>query len=99
MKGQRELDPIYHLKDTKWDILSHPRRENKIHILTLDRALANDVYERIHHHPRMKTFQLIKPQKSKAKEILIEIEDMAQDTISSRLLIMDVLPGKKNAGL
>ncbi|MHC4111474.1 MAG: hypothetical protein ACYSWW_21985 [Planctomycetota bacterium] len=90
MKGQRKLDPTYHLKDTKRDILSHPRRENKIHILTLDSTLATDVYERIHHHPRTKTYQLIKPQKSKVKENLIEIEDMAVDTISSRLLIMDV---------
>ncbi|MHC4692148.1 MAG: hypothetical protein ACYS67_05350 [Planctomycetota bacterium] len=84
------MDPIYHIKDTKHDILSHPRRENKIHILTLDSALATDVYERIHHHPEMKTFQLIKPQKSKAREILIEMEEMAPDTVSSRLLIMDV---------
>ncbi len=90
MKGQRKLDPIYHIKDTKHDILSHPRRENKIHILTLDSALATDVYERIHHHPGMETYQLIKPQKNKAREILIEIEEMAQDTVSSRLLIMDV---------
>ncbi len=84
------MDPIYHIKDTKHDILSHPRRENKIHILTLDSALATDVYERIHHHPGMETYQLIKPQKNKAREILIEIEEMAQDTVSSRLLIMDV---------
>ena len=30
MKGHRKLDPTYHIKDTKRDILSHPGRENKI---------------------------------------------------------------------
>lgn len=90
MKGHRKLDPTYHIKDTKRDILSHPGRENKIHILTLDSTLATDVYERIHRHPGMKTYQLVKPQETKVKDILTEIEDMVLDTTTSRLLVMDV---------
>ena len=51
------MDDTYYLKDTAQDILSHPGRRNRIHILTLDHILATDVYERIHHDPRMKNFQ------------------------------------------
>jgi hypothetical protein len=35
------------------DILSHPGRKSKIHIITLDNVLACDVYERIHYDARM----------------------------------------------
>lgn len=84
------MDHTYHLKDTKHDILSHPRRENKIYILTLDDTLATDVYERLHHDPRTKHCQLIRPQKAAVRQTLAEIEGMAQDTVSAKLLIIDV---------
>lgn len=72
------------------DILSHNKREDKIHILTLDEVLARDIYERIYYDPRMKQYQLVKPQKTKLNEMVEEIDSMARDTISSRLLIIDV---------
>ena len=78
------------LKDTIPDILSYPRRRNNIHILTLDPILATDVYERIHHDPRMKNYQLIRPQDKGIRDTVIEIDSMARDTVSSRLLIIDV---------
>jgi len=86
----KALEDTYHLKDTEVDILSHPGRRDSIHILTLDRILATDVYERIHHDPRMKHFQLIRPQETEIQEAVIEIDSMARHTVSSRLLIIDV---------
>ena len=86
----QKLDDTYHLRDTKHDILSHPGRRNRIHILTLDNILATDVYKRIHHDPRMKRYQLIRPQGTDIQGSLTDIGAMAQDTTSSRLLIMDV---------
>jgi hypothetical protein len=78
------------LKDDKVDILSHPSRQNIIHILSLDSILANDVYERLHNDKRMKFYQLTKPRQTNIRDTVIEIENMAQDTVLSRLIIVDV---------
>ncbi|HUT30857.1 MAG TPA: hypothetical protein VMX13_13780 [Sedimentisphaerales bacterium] len=77
-------------KDAAWDILSHPMRGNRVHILTLDNILAADIYERIHYDPRMKYYELVRPQKAGVKETVIEIDGMALDTVGSKLLILDV---------
>ena len=84
------MNGTYHLEDPAVDVLSHPRRRRSIHILTLDPILAKDVCERIHHDPRMKHYRLIKPEKTEIREAVEEIDDMAKDTVSSRLLIIDV---------
>ncbi|MHC4728245.1 MAG: hypothetical protein ACYS17_13575 [Planctomycetota bacterium] len=84
------MEERYDLEDPGQDILSHPTRGNIIHILTLDSILANDVYERIHNDKRMKYYQLIKPRKTKIRETVTEIDNMAQETVLSRLLIIDV---------
>ena len=84
------MDDTYDLKDTAQDILSHPERRNNIHILTLDRILAIDIYERIHNDPRLKYYQLIIPRKTEIQEAVSEIDSMARHTVSSRLLIIDV---------
>jgi hypothetical protein len=78
------------LNDDKVDRLSHPSRKNIIHILSLDSILANDVYERIHNDKRMKFYQLIKPRKTEIRQAVEEIENMARETVLSRLLIIDV---------
>jgi hypothetical protein len=80
------LDP----KDAAWDILSHPMRKHRVHILTLDGILAADIYERIHYDPRMKHYELVRPQKAGVRDAVIEIDDMALDTVASKLLILDV---------
>jgi hypothetical protein len=67
------------------DILSHPNRQKKIHILTLDTVLADDVYDRIHHDPRMKRYHLISPFPD-----ISDIHKAARDTVSSKVLILDV---------
>ena len=84
------MEDRINLKDYKEDILSHPSRRNAIHILTLDSILANDVYERIHNDERMKYYQLIKPRETEIHEAVTEIDNMAVDTVFSRLLIIDV---------
>jgi hypothetical protein len=78
------------LKDDKVDVLSHPSRQNTIHILSLDSILANDVYERIHRDKRMKYYQLVRPRQTNIRDTIEEIENMAQETILSRLIIIDV---------
>ena len=84
------MEDRINLKDYKEDILSHPSRRNAIHILTLDSILANDVYERIHNDERMKYYQLIKPRETEIRQAVEEIDNMAKDTVFSRLLIIDV---------
>ena len=39
-KPEVTLDP----KDAAWDILSHPMRKNRVHILTLDSILGTDIH-------------------------------------------------------
>jgi hypothetical protein len=85
-----DWDERYEIEDEGLDILSHAARENTIHILTLDPALAADVYERIHHDSRMKHTRLIRPRQTTIKETVEEIEGMAKETVFSRLLIIDV---------
>ncbi len=75
---------------TEPDILSHQARTPKIHILTLDAALADDVYERLRAHRQTKTYQLIVPKQPQRRSKVEEIEAMASETTSSRVLILDV---------
>lgn len=84
------MEDRYDITDEELDILSHAGRENRIHVLTLDQALADDVCERIHNDPRMKFYKLIRPSQMKVRETVEEIEAMAQETVHSRLLIIDV---------
>jgi hypothetical protein len=77
------------VEDPGVDILSHSRRRNNIHVLTLDRILADDVYERIRSDPRMESYTVKRPTKG-IQYGVEEIESMAPDTVSSRLLIIDV---------
>ncbi|MHC4418766.1 MAG: hypothetical protein ACYSU6_09305, partial [Planctomycetota bacterium] len=47
MENNHQSDDNYDRQTPPLDILSHPGRKNKVHILTLDSTLATDVYERI----------------------------------------------------
>lgn len=89
------------IEDTERDILSHSERADWIHILSLDPILITDVYERIHHDPRMRKYRLHRPRKTEIRDIVEEIESMVRDTVLSRLLIIDVrkeaLPKLRNA--
>jgi hypothetical protein len=84
------LEETYHLTDDKYDILSHRARGSRIHVLTLDPVLAADVCERIGHDPRLKGCHLIAPRQTRIRQAVEEVESMAQDTVFSRLLVIDV---------
>lgn len=90
MKGFATVEERIYVTDDKVDILSHPKRRDKIHILTLDPILAADVHERIHEDKRLKRCKVIRPHAVYIPSALEEIAQMAQDTVSSRLLIFDV---------
>jgi len=74
----------------EFDVLSHQQRRPRIHILTLDRVLGEDIYERLHEDSRTRYYELVVPKQPQWQQRLEEIEAMAGQTISSRLLIMDV---------
>ncbi len=71
-------------------MLSHPDRKDRIHVLTLDHALATDLRERIRLDPTIPDYEVIAPQERTVAEGVAEIERMAPHTVASRLLIMDV---------
>jgi hypothetical protein len=74
----------------EFDVLSYQQRKPRIHILTLDQVLCDDIYERLHCDTRTRFYEMITPKQSQWKGRLEEIEAMTAQTISSRLLIMDV---------
>lgn len=84
------MEDRWDITDDEFDVLSHSGRENRIHVLTLDKALADDVCERIDSDPRMKFAKVIRPQQTRVRETVEEIDAMAADTVHSRLLIIDV---------
>jgi len=88
--GVETLEDRWDITDDEHDILSHSGRGNRIHVLTLDKALADDVCERIHNDPRMKFAKLIRPRQTLVRQTVEEIDAMAAETVHSRLLIIDV---------
>jgi len=78
------------LDDNKLDILSHPRRRDQIHVLTIDHLLAEDICERIGAEKRLRRYTVLCPRAAGVRSGIEEVEQMAQGTISSRLLILDV---------
>jgi hypothetical protein len=84
------LEDRYNITDDDYDILSHSGRGNRIHVLTMDHVLADDVCERISNDPRMKFYKLVRPRQKDVRDLVEEIEAMAPETVHSRLLIVDV---------
>jgi hypothetical protein len=77
------------VKDPGVDILSHSKRRNSVHILTLDKALADDVSERIRTDVRMEGYTVKRPIED-LRHAVEEIEAMAPETVTSRLIVIDV---------
>ena len=78
------------LIDEKHDILSHGGRKNHIYILSVDPVLINDVYKRIRSDERLSRYRIKRPRAKGMAEKVDELQAMAKDTISARLLIFDV---------
>ncbi len=71
-------------------VLSHPRRKDQVHVLTLDPVLGTDIEERLTFDPRMVGCKVIRPKKGDIDATVTEIERMAPKTVASRLLVLDV---------
>ncbi len=84
------MDERINLTDNELDILSHPGRRDRIHVLTIDPILAEDIRERLGADKRLRRYTVLCPRAAGVRSGLEEIEQMAQDTIASRLLILDV---------
>lgn len=90
-KGRKKVyEDKYTITDSKQDILSHPKRRDRIHVLTIDPVLAADVCERIDADKRLKRCTLICPRATSVRDAIEEMERTAQETISSRVIIFDV---------
>ncbi|MCJ7729464.1 MAG: hypothetical protein MUO27_06265 [Sedimentisphaerales bacterium] len=76
--------------NNEFDVLSYQQRRPRIHILTLDRVLADDIYERLRYDTKTRFYEQVVPKQTQWQERIDEIEAMAGQTTSSRLLIMDV---------
>ena len=74
----------------EFDVLSYQQRKPRIHILTLDRVLADDIYERLSADTRTRFYELVVPKQFRLKDRIEEIEAAAEKTTFARLLIMDV---------
>ncbi len=85
------MENTYEITDISPDILSHPERKDRMYILTLDHVLATDIYARIFYDKRLKHCQLIRPRWSdEIDKIVEEIESMAIETVTSKLMIIDI---------
>ncbi len=71
-------------------MLHYRDRKPRVHILTLDRTLATDVYERLHSHPGMESIELVRPAEGECEITVEDLAHQVRETTSSRVLIFDV---------
>ena len=69
-------------------LLEHLGRKNRLHVLTLDSVLVEDVCARLADDPRTQDIERVAPRGNKIQ--VADLEAIAEDTIRSRILIMDV---------
>ena len=84
------MDERIALTDNKLDILSHPRRRRRIHILTIDPVLAEDLCDRLRCEKKLAGYDLLCPRAPDVRSGVEELERMERDTTTSQLLIFDV---------
>src|SRR4030042_4333549 len=73
-----------------WKMLHNRDRMPRIHILTVDRTLATDVYERLRGWPGMESIELICPVDDESDITVADIARLTMETMTSRVLIIDV---------
>lgn len=71
-------------------MLHYTDRKDRIHVLTMDRILAEDVCERIGDDRRMADVELCVPGDDVSEISVADVHEAARDTIASRVLILDV---------
>jgi len=74
----------------EFDVLSYQQREPRIHILTLDRVLGWDIYDRLKNDSKTRFYELAVPKQADWKARLEEIEAIVDKTVYARMLILDV---------
>ncbi|MGA2071107.1 MAG: hypothetical protein ABSG97_07130 [Sedimentisphaerales bacterium] len=74
----------------EFDVLSYQQRESRIHILTLDKVLGLDIYERLHNGSKTRFYELVAPRQTDWQLRLEEIDSIVDRTVYARMLIMDV---------
>ncbi|MFH1371016.1 MAG: hypothetical protein ABII09_06995 [Planctomycetota bacterium] len=74
----------------EFDVLSYQQRKPRIHILTLDTVLSEDICERLENDRKTRFYELVVPKESQWQRRLEEIEAAVEHTTKSRMLIMDV---------
>lgn len=72
------------------ELLSHRNRKDRIHVLTLDEVLSADVQERLAEEPRLAGCEIVAPHLLPGGPKVETIEALAAQTVSSRVLILDV---------
>lgn len=77
-------------KSKGYTVLHYRNRNDRISIITIDRVLLDDIYDRLAAYPGMESIELVKPCEDgsviKAEAIL----KSTRDTITSRVLILDI---------
>ncbi len=71
-------------------MLHYTNRFDKIHILTLDPVLLEDMHERLHDYPGMESVELVRPHNHGSAITADDILALARETLTSRVLIIDV---------
>ena len=71
-------------------MLHHANRQRRIHVLSLDRVLVEDVVERLADAPRLRGVEVLAPASGERPLSVEAVEKMTRDTITSRVVILDV---------
>jgi hypothetical protein len=71
-------------------MIKHQARQDKIHVLSLDHVLAADICERLGDDARLARVELIVPGQGREGITVQHVADLAKETISSRVIILDV---------
>ena len=69
-------------------LLSHTHRKERLHVLTMDPVLAEDVCARLAEDPRTRDVERVAPRGS--RPTVEDVKALAAGTVTSRLLILDV---------
>lgn len=71
-------------------ILSHANRKKRVQVFSLDSALTEDVVGRVRNDPRMAGVEVLAPQQKDLNLRIQEIDQLAQATVRSKVLVLDV---------
>ena len=72
-------------------MIHYKERKDRIHIITLDAVIAEDICERLGHYAGLESVRVIKPAAGKSMKVTAEhILHSAKETLASKIIIFDV---------